>query len=162
MDRRKRRWSKDMTEAELLEEHKAVLDELRREETRDEGSIRRPRPTAEPRMLEPPMREPSRSAIVGVVLNAFLPGVGYMYMGKWGHGILFVIAVPIAMLVTWGIAWFPWMLMVCIDMLLLKNKEERDHARAYARTMKRCPECAEPVRRDARVCRYCGSRFASP
>lgn len=98
-----------------------------------------------------------KSVFAAILLNLFIPGIGYMYLGRifLGFIVLFVAAGSIAL--TMGIAWFPLALIMTIDMLLLKNKRERD----LLKKMKQCPECAEMIQSAANVCRYCNHNFKS-
>ena len=47
---------------------------------------------------------------------------------------------------------FPWA-------ILLKSKKGEPETRRVLEGMKKCPECAELVKKDARVCRFCGYEF---
>ena len=49
---------------------------------------------------------------------------------------------------------FPWA-------ILLKSKKGEPETRRVLEGMKKCPECAELVKKDARVCRFCGYEFYS-
>ena len=44
-----------------------------------------------------------------------------------------------------------------VDMLLLKNKREKE----LASRMKKCPACAELVQPEALVCRFCQHKFVA-
>ena len=43
--------------------------------------------------------------------------------------------------------------------ILLKSKKGEPETRRVLEGMKKCPECAELVKKDARVCRFCGYEF---
>lgn len=53
-----------------------------------------------------------------------------------------------------GIVALPWALLMPYD------EKSTDRQRANA-GLKKCPSCAEFVKPDAKVCRYCGHSFAS-
>ena len=99
-----------------------------------------------------------KSIPLAIGLNLVLPGVGYMYMGRVLLGICVLI-------LTGGIyagtamlgffyAWGGLNLIMAIDMLILGRKREKEIAAA---TTKVCPKCAESIKRDAKVCRFCGA-----
>ena len=65
---------------------------------------------------------------------------GYNFFLWWIFGAsFFIIALP------WAI--------------LLKPKEGEPETRRVTEGMKKCPECAELVKKDARICRFCGYEF---
>jgi len=65
---------------------------------------------------------------------------GYNFFMWWIFGAsLFIVALP------WAI--------------LLKSKKEELETSRVSEGMKKCPECAELVKKDARVCRFCGYEF---
>lgn len=96
-----------------------------------------------------------KSVVLAVLLNLFIPGLGYIYMGRVLLGVAaFFLAVP-AIIVTYGLGWFGWALIMSIDMLILKSRQER----AEAAKLKKCPQCAEMVQAEAKMCRFCRHSF---
>ena len=99
-----------------------------------------------------------KSIPLAIGLNLLLPGVGYMYMGRVLLGICVLLLIGgiyagTAML-GFFYAWGGLNLIMAIDMLILGRKREKDIAAA---TTKVCPKCAESIKRDAKVCRFCGA-----
>lgn len=104
------------------------------------------------------MKEKSLPLAIG--LNILLPGIGYMYMGKWIVGIIACLLI-IAIYATTGLVFlFPtWTginVIMGIDMIMLSNKNKKKVLEA---TTKKCPNCAELIQREAKVCRFCSTNF---
>jgi TM2 domain-containing membrane protein YozV len=99
----------------------------------------------------------AKDLVLAIVLNALLPGVGYMYMGRVPLGVLVLPIVSLLIILSHWAWWLVWMLVMGVDMYIfhLKNKREVEAA-----TLKKCPSCAEMVRREALVCKHCHEKFS--
>lgn len=107
------------------------------------------------------MKEKALPLAIG--LNILLPGLGYLYMGKWLVGIvacLLVLAMYFSVaLNAIGMMWITMNIIMAIDMYILFNK--RKGMVAKANTMQ-CPSCAESIQRAAKVCRFCHTEIHKP
>jgi hypothetical protein len=101
-----------------------------------------------------------KSLPMAIGLNILLPGVGYMYMGKWIVGI-FACLVVVGIYASSGLlflgpVWVGLNLIMGIDMVILSNKNKKKIAEA---TTMKCPYCAESIQREAKVCRFCHAKL---
>ena len=101
-----------------------------------------------------------KSLPLAIGLNLFLPGAGYIYMGKWVVGVLACLLI-ISIMITTGLlfitpTWIGLNVIMIIDMMILSNKNKK---KVLAITTKKCPNCAETIKREARICRFCNTKF---
>ena len=105
------------------------------------------------------VKEKSLAFAIGLNL-LLLPGLGYMYMGKVIVGLI-AILLFVGIYVTTPIVYLlpTWLVMnaiLIIDMCILKNRNKKKIAE---RNLKKCPQCAELIKREAKICCFCNAKL---
>jgi len=99
---------------------------------------------------------------IAAVWNIFLPGAGYIYCGKILIGIVvlpfFILMIfsvgPLAPLLIPSL-WF----VLIVDGFLAANRANKKIDSEINSLMKKCPQCAEKILPEAKVCKHCGSKL---
>ena len=108
---------------------------------------------------QPQIKSPGLAA----VLSFFWPGLGQIYNGEIGKGLLIMfvqIINALLMLVLIGFITAPIVLIWSIyDAYKTAERINAQAAQQAQQNTKVCPQCAERVNAEAKVCRFCGYQF---
>ncbi len=108
-------------------------------------------------------QQPPKNPALAAILSFLINGLGQVYNGQIGKGILiFVIQIVNALLttviigfVTLPIVWI-WSI---YDAYKVAQKLNEEAAQQAMTNTKPCPQCAERVQIGAKVCWHCGYQF---
>lgn len=103
----------------------------------------------------------AKSLPLGIGLNILLPGLGYIYMGKWFLGLVagaLILAIIFSApaqnaVITWAIM----NAIMLIDMFILHGKNKRKN---QSENMMQCSFCAELIQKQAKICKHCKEAVA--
>ncbi|WP_312245776.1 hypothetical protein [Stutzerimonas nitrititolerans] len=94
---------------------------------------------------------------LGIGLNLVLPGLGYIYMGRWFLGLVagalilaIIFSAPAQNAVM---VWLVMNLIMLIDMIVLHGKRKKQ-------LQVECKSCAELINRNAKICKHCKEAVA--
>ncbi len=105
-----------------------------------------------------------KSLPLAIGLNLVLPGAGYMYMGKMIAGVAALVVVSLIFLWPHLVfvpelqgggekgTWLGLNAIMAIDMWMLSKKNK---AAVSAADTRKCPFCAELIKKEAKVCKHC-------
>jgi len=95
---------------------------------------------------------------LAIGLNLLLAGAGYMYMGKWLVGIAGMLLI---LAIFWNTTldmvvpmWLVINAIMAFDMWFLFRKNK---AKIIAESTRSCPSCAELIKKEAKICRFCNT-----
>jgi TM2 domain-containing membrane protein YozV len=105
-----------------------------------------------------------KNPALAAILSFLIPGLGQIYNGEVGKGIIiFVVQIINMLLATVVVGIFlglgVWLWSI-YNAHRVAEKINRSAPPPMNFAMKRCPQCAAQVPIDAKVCQYCGYQFA--
>ena len=105
------------------------------------------------------IKNPGLAAVLSFLLN----GLGQIYNGQVGKGIIIIVVQIINALLTLIIIGFITGAIVFIwsvyDAYTVANQINAEAERQMLDDTKQCPRCAERVKKEAKICRHCGYEF---
>ncbi len=107
--------------------------------------------------------QPPKNPALAAILSFLIPGLGQIYNGEIGKGLIIIVVQVINFLLATiiigiftGLAVFIWAI---YDAYVVAQRLNAEMTQQMVEQQKRCPRCAEVVNAGARLCRFCGYEF---